>query len=259
MIHHIKVVTANMCTEFPERKPELLEKWISVLSQIKADIIFLQEIESFNVERLANGLGLKLLTINQFEATSVLVNPHKLIIVDNNVVKLVNSKKDPFYIGGLHLDDIPSVTHHLNNILYKSSRTIPLGSNVKTILKLCVENRVPRVKAELTRAKKYSRAIIAGDFNEPSHLDIDDINVPVSKLFEKNGYKDTYWYANKRESLENGFTWPASLMYKNEPGQRIDMIYSKNMKTVRSVVYDGGKKSEKWISDHKLVITDLEM
>jgi hypothetical protein len=52
-----------MCTEFPERKPELLDKWISVLSQIKADIIFLQEIETFNVERLANCIGLKLLTI----------------------------------------------------------------------------------------------------------------------------------------------------------------------------------------------------
>ena len=258
MIHKLKVATVNMCTEFPERKPELLDKWISVLSKIKADIVFLQEIESFNVERLANGLGLKILTINQFEATSVLVNPHKLSIVDNNVVRLNNSKKDPFYIGGLHLDDIPSVTHHLHNVLYKSSRTIPLGSNMRTIMKLCAENRVPRARAELTRAKKYSRAIIAGDFNEPSHLDLDDVNVPVSKLFEKHGYKDTYWFVNKTTSLEEGFTWPASLMYKNEPKQRIDMIYSKNMKIARSMVYDG-KNSEKWISDHKLVITELEM
>ena len=105
MKHQLKIVTINMCTEFPERKPALLDKWIFIISQIKADIIFLQEMESFNIERLANSLGLKILTIHQYEATSVLLNPNKLTIVDNNTVKLLNSRKEPIYIGGLHLTD----------------------------------------------------------------------------------------------------------------------------------------------------------
>lgn len=258
MKHQLKVVTLNMCTEFPERKPALLDKWIFVLSQIKGDIIFLQEMESFNVERLANALGLKILTIHQFEATSVLLNPDKFTIVNNNEVRLMHSRIEPIYIGGLHLDDIPSVTHHLNHIVYKSSKTIPLSTGIDQILKLCVEHRVPRVKEELAIAKKYSRAIIAGDFNEPSHLDLDNVNVPVSKLFEKEGFKDTYWYANKNGKKEDGYTWPASSLYKDEPDQRIDIIYTKNMKIVRSVVYEGDN-ARKWISDHKMVITDLEI
>jgi endonuclease/exonuclease/phosphatase family metal-dependent hydrolase len=258
MKHKLKIVTINMCTEFPERKPALLDKWIFVLSQIKADIIFLQEMESFNIERLANSLGLKILTIHQYEATSVLLNPNKLTIVDNNTVKLLNSRKEPFYIGGLHLTDIPSVTHHLNHIVYKSSETIPLSSSVDKILKLCVKNRVPRVAEELLKTKTFSRAVIAGDFNEPSHLDLDKVDVPVSKLFEIHGFEDTYWVANQKGKKEDGYTWPASSMYKKEPDQRIDMIYTKNMKVVRSVVYEGSN-SIKWISDHKMVITDVEI
>ena len=255
MKHKLKVVTINMCTEFPEKKQTLLDKWIFILSQIKADIIFLQEMESFNIERLANALGLKILTIHQYEATCVLLNPNKLTIVDNSTVKLVNSRIEPFYVGGLHLSDIPSVTHHLNHIVYKSSETIPLSTSLAKVLKRCVKTRVPRVTEELLKTKPFRRAIIAGDFNEPSHLDLDKIDVPVSKLFAKHGFEDTYKVANKKE---NGYTWPASSLYKNEPDQRIDMIYTKNMRVVKSDVYEGSN-SIKWISDHKMVITDIEL
>lgn len=247
-----------MCTEFPDRKPALLDKWIFILSQIKADIIFLQEMETFNIERLANSLGLKILTIHQHEATSVLLNPNKLTIVDNTTVKLLNSRLEPFFIGGLHLTDIPSVTHHLNHIVYKSSETIPLSTSMEKILKLCVKTRVPRVTEELLKAKPFSRAIIAGDFNEPSHFDLDKIAVPVSRLFARQGFDDSYWVANKNEPKEDGHTWPASSLYKKEPDQRIDMIYTKNMRVVKSVVYEGSN-SIKWISDHKMVITDVEI
>ena len=42
-------------------------------------------------------------------------------------------------------------------------------------------------------------------------------------------------------------------MYKKEPNMRVDMIYTKNIKIIDSKTYD----SKKWISDHKMVITDL--
>ena len=141
---------------------------------------------------------------------------------------------------------------------YKSSEIIPISSSKEKILKLCAERRLPKLKQELVKAKKYARAIIAGDFNEPSHLDLDDVNVPVSKFLEKNGFIDTFWYANPNLDKEDGYTWPASSLYKNEPGQRIDMIYIKNMKVINSICYDGSK-SNKWISDHKMVITDVEI
>jgi endonuclease/exonuclease/phosphatase family metal-dependent hydrolase len=193
--------------------------------------------------------------VNNSEGTCVLVNPKKLTILDNNLVKILNSRKEPIYIGNLHLDDIPSVMHHMNNMVYKSSVSIPISSGKAKILKLCIEHRIPRLKQELVKANQYSRAIIAGDFNEPSHLDLDNINVPVSKLLAKNGFIDTYWHANKPEDKEYGYTWPVSSLYKKEPSQRIDMIYTKNLKVIDSVVFN----SLNWISDHNMVVTDVEI
>ena len=255
MKHTIRILTINLCDEFPGKKTILLNKWIEILSQIKGDILFLQEVNSYNIERLANALGLKILNVNNSEGTSVLVNPKKLSILDNNLVNLLGSRKEPIYIGNLHLDDVPSVLHHMNNMVYKSSVSIPISSGKEKILKLCAERRIPRLKQELVEANQYDRAILAGDFNEPSHLDLDNINVPVSKLLEKNGFIDTFWYATTNEDSEYGYTWPASSLYKKEPGQRIDMIYTKNLKIIHSFVVH----SLKWISDHKLVVTDVEI
>lgn len=253
MKHDIRILTINLCDEFPGKKTILLNKWVVILSKIKGDILFLQEVNSYNIERLATSLGMKILNVNNAEGTSVLVNPKKLTILDNNLVKIVNSRKEPIYIGNLHLDDIPSVLHHMNNMVYKSSVSIPISSGKAKILKLCAQHRMPRLKQELVKANKYSRAIIAGDFNEPSHLDLDHINVPVSKLLAKNGFIDTYFY--QTGDKEYGHTWPASSLYKKEPVQRIDMIYTKNLKVINSMVYT----SLNWISDHKMVVTDVEM
>lgn len=260
MKHYLRILTLNLCYECGKKKNILINKWIEILSKIKGDILFIQEITSFNLEKLASNLGLKILSINHFEGTCVLINPNKLIIVDNNLVKL-KSDTEPIYISGIHLDDIPSLPHHMNGIIYKSSEIIPLSKSLNEILKLCAKRRLPKVKEELKNARKYNRVIIAGDFNEPSHLDLDNINTPVSKEFEKNGFIDTFWYANKNKKTKNlEYTWPTGNLYKNDPKQRIDMIYTKNLKILDSLIYDGDKEDKfKWISDHKLVIADLEI
>jgi endonuclease/exonuclease/phosphatase family metal-dependent hydrolase len=257
MVHNLKILTINLCDEFPGKKTTLMNKWISILDKIKGDVLFLQEANSFNIAQFATELGLKMLNVNNLEGTCVLVNPNKLTIVDNHLVKLANSRKAPIYIGNLHLDDVPSVLHHMHNMTYKSGETIPISSSKAKILKLCAEHRLPRLKRELAKAKPHSKAILAGDFNEPSHLDLDNINVPVSKLLEKHGFIDTFWYATHNLNEEYGYTWPASGLYKKEPGQRIDMIYTKNIKIMHSIVYDG--PTSKWLSDHKMVITDIEL
>ena len=258
MGQNLRILTINMCDEFSGKKTLLLNKWVLILSKIKADILFLQEVTSYNIVSLSDSLGLKILNINDLEATCVLVNPKKLAILDKNMVKLINSRKAPIYIGNLHLDDVPSVPHHMNCVPYKSSEIIPISYSKEKILKLCAERRLPKLKKELVKANKYTRAIIAGDFNEPSHLDLDNVNVPVSRLLEKSGFIDTFWYANPNLDKEDGHTWPASSLYKKEPEQRIDMIYTKKMKIIKSITYDG-PKSFKWISDHKMVITDVEI
>jgi endonuclease/exonuclease/phosphatase family metal-dependent hydrolase len=51
-----------------------------------------------------------------------------------------------------------------------------------------------------------------------------------------------------------GYTWPAGKFYQKEPVQRVDIIYTKNLKIVASAVYDEGVK---WLSDHRMVVTDI--
>lgn len=250
MKHHLRILTMNLCEENPGKKTLLINKWIAILSYIKGDILFLQEIGAYNLEKLSNALGLKLLNINNAEATCVLINPYKLTIIDNHHVKVKSTLK-PIYIGGIHLDDVPSIPHHLNHMTYKSSETIPLSYSLNRLLKLCAKRRLPRIKEEMEELKKNDRAIIAGDFNEPSHLDMPDIKLPISKEFLKHGFIDTYRSMNPSQP---GYTWPAGPFYKKEPVQRVDIIYTKNLKVVRSNTYDEGPK---WLSDHKMVITDI--
>ena len=72
---------------------------------------------------------------------------------------------------------------------------------------------------------------------------------PRSKEFEKKEFVDSYRYINKDE----GYTWPSETFYKNEPNQRIDIIYVKGMKIINSKTYH----TDKWMSDHKMVITRI--
>jgi len=250
MKHHLRIITINMCNENPGKKSILINKWINILAEIKGDVIFLQEIAAYNLEKLTNALNLKLLNINNAEATCVLINPYKLTIIDNNHVKVKSTLK-PIYIGGIHLDDVPSIPHHLNQMTYKSSETIPLSYSLNRLLKLCAKRRLPRIKEEMEELKRNDRAIIAGDFNEPSHLDLPDIKLPISKEFLKHGFVDSYRQMN---GSSPGYTWPAGKFYQKEPVQRVDIIYIKNLKIVASDVYDEGPK---WLSDHKMVITDI--
>ena len=90
MGQNVRILTINLCDEFSGKKTVLLNKWVLILSKIKADILFLQEVTSYNIESLSNSLGLKIVNINKLEATSILVNHKKLLILDNNLVKLIN-------------------------------------------------------------------------------------------------------------------------------------------------------------------------
>jgi len=250
----IRIATINLCDENPVKKSTLIIEWITVLSKFNIDILFIQEIYTYNVEKIASELGLKLLNINNFEGIAVFINPVKLVIIDNTHIKIKSGRK-PIYIGGIHLDDVPSLPHHMNNMLYKSTVTIPLSYSMSQILQLCAKRRLPRIKEELKNIKQNDRAIIAGDFNEPSHLDLENIKTPVSIELEKNGFIDTYRYINKN-SL--GHTWPAGKFYKKQPKQRIDFIYTKNIKVVGSDIYDNDNDST-WLSDHKMVVSDVNL
>ena len=61
---NIRVITLNLCNENPNKKTNLINKWIKIFIHIQADIIFLQEIQSYNLEKLVSKLNMKILDIN---------------------------------------------------------------------------------------------------------------------------------------------------------------------------------------------------
>ena len=57
-------------------------------------------------------------------------------------------------------------------------------------------------------------------------------------------------------NMEMGYTWGVGGMYDNEPRQRIDFIYTRNVKVLSSKTYDTNPGFK---TDHKMVITEIEV
>ncbi|MFJ6697970.1 endonuclease/exonuclease/phosphatase family protein [Streptomyces sp. NPDC091272] len=112
-----------------------------------------------------------------------------------------------------------------------------------------------------------SPAVVAGDFNSPSHLDwtadtksahCDSVvEWPTTKAFWDGGYWDSYREVNPDEAKLPGNTWSPvvkSTDGRPEPQDRIDFIQYKGgtLDAVASTVIGGGAN---WPSDHLAVLT----
>uniref|UniRef100_A0A914I3Z6 Endonuclease/exonuclease/phosphatase domain-containing protein n=1 Tax=Globodera rostochiensis TaxID=31243 RepID=A0A914I3Z6_GLORO len=131
--------------------------------------------------------------------------------------------------------------------------------------------------------------ILAGDFNEPSHLDWTNktchlhkgfvMEWPVTKyLSEKHGLVDTFRQLRPNVLETPGRTWSSVWDEAFEPSDRIDFIFYKSdqLKPVQSFTYSGLEALKKlpekdrwvgieeleerdWSSDHYAVVTDFVM
>jgi endonuclease/exonuclease/phosphatase family metal-dependent hydrolase len=198
----------------------------------------------------------------------------ELEIVDACHIRLRASNR-VVYVGCMHLDDIPSLPHHMSNMVYWSSEVIPLTTTVDELLCLCKERRLPRLKKEMRNMidtwialddtmkpiMTDVTAIIGGDFNEPSHLDLEHVRTPVSSELVDSGFIDTYRSCHPLQDRSEpvGSTWPAGLFYQNEPQMRIDFIYTKNVDNIVGSRIVCNDDNFEWSSDHKMVVTDVEL
>ncbi|MER5950339.1 endonuclease/exonuclease/phosphatase family protein [Streptomyces sp. NPDC001904] len=110
-------------------------------------------------------------------------------------------------------------------------------------------------------------AIVAGDFNSPSHLDwtaktkaehCDSVvEWPATKAFWDGGYWDSYRQVHRDEAAEPGNTWSPVVKTTDgraEPQDRIDFIQYKGstLDATASTTVGGGAG---WPSDHLAVLT----
>jgi endonuclease/exonuclease/phosphatase family metal-dependent hydrolase len=247
MTTKLRIITLNLCLECGDNKFNIAANVMSLLSKWKGDVIIFQEIEGYNLTELAKGLDMQILNTNHKEHTCVFINPKKLAVIDKYHVRKLRGQK-PIFIGAVHLDDVPALPHHMHMMLYVSDMTLSLNYTLDQIIELCKIRRLPRLRKELARANDSECAIIAGDYNEPSHYDLKGIMTPCSVLMAKKGYVDTYKYMHPNRT---GYTWPNKEYYEGEPKQRIDYIYTRGMKVEDSRISGDSH------SDHKMVISDV--
>lgn len=247
MMTQIRCITMNVCMECSNNQDKSAKYITQLLARLKVDIVFMQETNGYTLPNLAERANMQILNVTPTEYTCVMINPEKLAIIDKYHVRNLQNNKS-VYVGAVHLDDIPSIPHHMHNIIYRSSITLPLTYSMDQILELSASRRLPRLRKEVAKSRLDEQVIIAGDFNEPSHLDLKTITPPCSKYMEAKGFLDTYKHIHPHTSQH---TWPNKHYYTDEPKQRVDYIYTRNITIVKSQI------SGDVLSDHKLVISDI--
>ena len=165
---------------------------------------------------------------------------------------------------------------HLHYLYNPADVIIEENYTEKDIDKLiaCSNTRLRQIHEIITEWKGLNNTqhtIIAGDFNEPSHLDWTEavvqagkkpfaVEFVVTKSIEEEGFIDAFreTYPNPMETPGN--TW--SPIYPSFPQDRIDFIFyqSKNQKlTHRNTQIIGPEEYPKWPSDHRAVMTTFEI
>ena len=183
------------------------------------------------------------------------------IMVNGRIIKIIP----------IHLIDYPFTFYSLHNIPYQET---PLKiDNKEDVVKLSYSTKSKDIEKIIDYVKMNpgEKIIIAGDFNEPSHLD-DPLNEwIVSKKFEDIGMIDSYRHMNKtiiRDKLGYNIDGasccniPADFEYElksenssnSEPSSRIDFIYTKNLDIVSSNVL----KQYASYSDHLPLLTVVD-
>lgn len=221
-----------------------MNKWYPLLMDTEADVLFLQEINDEALSRLMQlDKKIKLLQWSYTEKRGTCV------------LRLTNFPYEKYlFMYSAHLDDIPAPLHIINNIPYEGNPTDV--STMDQLLNKCIEHRYHEIIPILHKAheKNEKISIIAGDFNEPSHLDAyQNIHIqwPISILMHDKGYIDAYFYKNNNENINISYTWPRYPYYKNEPKQRIDFVYTKGIESNNILYCDKYRSIEKeWLSDH---------
>ena len=181
------------------------------------------------------------------------------------------------YMLAAHLDDSPYQPYQLLNIEYGDA---PFIKTEAEAIEWAEKTRGPAFDSLIAAAGGVTDAaavFIAGDFNEPSHLDWTAATVaaglqplpvawPGTTKLEKAGFVDLFRAANPDPVAYPAFTWTPTSDPKDpeDHHDRIDFVFGKaaNLKVISSEIV--GEKSPEagmvvtpWPSDHRAVVATV--
>ena len=157
------------------------------------------------------------------------------------------------------------------------------GETLEAVLANEAETRLWAIEPFLTAlgpvAASGTAAVMAGDFNSPSHLDWTAATVgarphmtqavawPVSSAVEAAGFQDSFRVAHPDPLAVPGITWtmgyPVPALHEGETQDRIDFIHVKGARVLASEIVgevggpDVGIGIAPWPSDHRALVTTL--
>lgn len=274
----------------------------------KPDFVSLIEIRNYNnidfLDKLLNSLrskGLEYFSNNK--GGSSIISKYPILEFSKSgdihsmhkIVAKIDTNEIAFYAA--HLDYTKYAEYLPRGYNGSGSAKLPGGieTDVATILAEDARSTRPRAISEflthqLEDVAKNRLIILAGDFNEASHLDWTErtkhlydrngvvINWPSSTKLYQNKYKDSFREIYPNELTHPGFTWPLNSPWLQDMDERdrIDFIYyreDERLKPLKShligpdKIYIGNKLSEDagedvvllpqstWPSDHRALIT----
>ncbi|KAL3068762.1 hypothetical protein niasHS_017328 [Heterodera schachtii] len=277
-----------------------LNKIVKHIRALHADIVFLQEMNAKAFDELMKKLGNQWsgqIHLDHKESKPAIVTKHK-IVADTKFYTNWTFGLTIFHDSGMTLN---VVNVHLNYRDY-GPELLDFAKRGLTSAKLVAPDFRPDGRfqniLDLSAHPSFKNfvaqtsavpLILAGDFNEPSHLDWTIktshlhknlvVEWPVTKhLSEKVGLIDTFRHLRPDASAEPGNTWSSVWDEAFEPSDRIDFVFYKSdqMKPIRSFIYSGTEQLKKlpekyrnvdteelderdWSSDHYSVVTDFVM
>lgn len=251
---------------------EGIARTLAVLRAAHCDIIAMQE-QNDLAEHYAQSLGYHVFV--QDRSTAVLTRFEILGASEKQWgVRVAVPRVGPVWVFNVHFPAAPYQPYQLAQIPYHDARFIATEAEAITEARLARGEPAHRCLREVVSAMATGEpVIVAGDFNEPSHLDWTEaakaagarehsVAWPTTRLFADAGLVDALRALHPDPAVKPAFTWtprPAA----RDVMDRIDMIHaSGSLKPVSAeILGESGPMSDcamdPWPSDHRAVRVTL--
>ena len=229
-----------------------------------AEVVALQESSSSVAKEIADKLGWKYHTASGTDVDLVSKRPIEKtdsFSKESSGAKAIAAKIDGVWVYSIHLD-------------YTKYGPYNACFDKDSYQKIYADEASRKAQAQdIAEWTGSAPAIVAGDFNTPSHLDWteatkakhcnSEVEWPATKAFADKGFKDSYRELHPSPANAPGNTWSpvtktnSDYDNKPEPQDRIDFILHQggSLKPTSSRTFGGGSD---WPSDHLAVVTTFQ-
>jgi len=245
-----------------------LSETLNVIRQTESDVVCLQEAKG--TERwLARELGFDYFTISDSVA---FLSRFPITDAAYHGIAFTMPDQEPVWCFNVHLEAYPYGPYDL-----RDDPSLSEGD----LIRVANETRGRQMQRVLLQARRFvengDNVLLAGDFNEPSHLDWTaraaaagmhfgrSVNWPTSRAVHELGFEDLFRHFRPDEVGDPGDTW-TPMPDLNEVHDRIDMLYytgprlrPRSVKIVGEDATHADIVVQPYPSDHRAVLGEFEI